>query len=192
MRNPFAPARLESIECHTVVTDRRTSAAITSVRLGSDEYEPGDEVVAHVTLRPYKCDPEEVEIKLELPASLAPGNYTATVCDAATHLKSLFAEQPNLLVARSVPEIADVYRLQLDERRETLYLRVLTADSGLSLDRVRLPQLPSSMRSALASRRATPATPIRQALVSRSPTSWVVEGGANLKFQVVRNKKVSG
>jgi hypothetical protein len=192
MRNPFAPARLDSIECHTVVTDRRTSAAITSVRLGSDEYEPGDEMVARVTLRPYKCDPEEVEIKLQLPETLPPGNYTATVCDAGAHLKSLFAEQPSLLVARSVPEVADVYRLQLDERRETLYLRVLTTESGLSLDRVRLPQLPSSMRTALESRRATPATPIRQALISRLSTRWVIEGGANLKFKVVRDKKATG
>ena len=151
----------------------------------------GDEVVARVTLRPYKCDPEEVEIKLQLPETIAPGNYTATVCDAGAHLKALFAEQPSLLVARSVPEVADVYRLQLDERRETLYLRVLTTESGLSLDRVRLPQLPGSMRTALESRRATPATPIRKALISRLPTNWVIEGGANLKFQVVRDKKAS-
>jgi hypothetical protein len=190
-RNPFAPARLESVECHAVVTDKRTSAAITSVRLNSDRYEPGDELVASVTLRPYKCDPVTTEIKLQLPKDLPPGNYAAAICDAGSHLKAMFQEEPNILVARSVPEIARVYRLQLEEKRETLYLRVLTPDSGVAVDRVSLPQLPTSVRAALESRRSTPGMPIRRALVSRKSTPWVIEGVANLRFNVVADKRVN-
>ena len=190
-RNPFAAARLESIECHAVVTDKRTSAAITSVRLNSDQYEPGDEMTATVTLRPYKCDLATVDIKLVLPKDLPPGNYTATLCDAGNHLKGMFQEEPNVLVARSVPEIARVFRLQLEEKRETLYLRVLTPDSGLAVDRVTLPQLPASIRAAFESRRSTPGMPIRRALVSRQSTPWVIEGNANLRFTVVADKRVS-
>lgn len=190
-RNPFKPARIESIECHAVVTDKRTSAAITAARLDSDRYEPGDTVKATVVLRPYKCDPYQVEVELELPETLTPGNYTATVCDASTHLKNTFTEEPNLLVARSVPEVASVYRMQLEERRQTLYLRVLTPDSGLTVERVSLPQLPASMRAAFESRRSTAAVPIRRALVSRQPTEWVIEGSTTVKFKVVKDKRVA-
>jgi hypothetical protein len=191
-RNPFAPARLESIQCRAVVMDRRTSAAITSVQLASDRLEPGDDLVATITLRPYKCDPVKVQVSLEIPDSLPPGSYTAAVCDAGMHLKSLFNEEPSLLVARSVPEIAHVYRMQLAERRQTLYLRVLLPDSGLTVDRVTLPQLPSSMRAALESRRSTPAVPVRRALVGRQSTEWVIEGNSQLKFTVVSDKRVAG
>jgi hypothetical protein len=131
-------------------------------------------------------------VSLEIPDSLPPGSYTAAVCDAGMHLKSLFNEEPSLLVARSVPEIAHVYRMQLAERRQTLYLRVLLPDSGLTVDRVTLPQLPSSMRAALESRRSTPAVPVRRALVGRQSTEWVIEGNSQLKFTVVSDKRVAG
>lgn len=191
-RNPFAPARLESIECRAVIMDRRTSAAITSVHLDSDRLEPGDELAATVTLRPYKCDPVKVRVKLQLPEDLPAGSYSATICDASMHLKNVFNEEPTLLVARNVPEIARVYRMQLEERRQTLYLRVLLPESGLTVERVTLPQLPSSMRAAFESRRATAAVGIRRALVGRQATEWVIEGNSQLKFTVVQDKRVAG
>jgi hypothetical protein len=69
---------------------------------------------------------------------------------------------------------------------------VLLPDGGLSVDRVTLPQLPSSMRAAFDSRRATPAVPIRRSLINRQPTDWVIEGNSQLKFTVVRDKRVAG
>ena len=45
-RNPFSMARLESIDCTASIVRKRTSAAIQSVRLASDRYEPGDEIDA--------------------------------------------------------------------------------------------------------------------------------------------------
>lgn len=191
-RNPFAPARLESIQCRAVVMDRRTSASITAVQLNSDRLEAGDDLVATVTLRPYKCEPQKVQVSLKLPSDLPPGSYTANICDAGMHLKGIFNEEPTLLVARNVPEIARVYRIQLEERRHTLYLRVLLPDTGLSIERVNLPQLPGSMRAAFESRRSTSGVPIRRSIVSRQATDWVIEGNTQLKFTVVADKRVAG
>ncbi len=191
-RNPFCAARIESIECHTVVTPRRTSAGILAARLNSDEFAAGDALRATATLRPYKCDPVEVELRLALPASMEPGKYTATVCDATVHLKSLFNEEPNLLAARSVDEIARAYRLQLEEKRHALYLRVVTRDGGVSVGEVNLPQLPASVQAAFSSRRASPARTLRRSLVARQPTQWVIEGSTNLPFTIVESKRSSG
>jgi len=190
-RNPFSMARLESIDCQATITRKRTSAAILSVRLGSDRYEPGDEIAATVTVRPYKSDPEVVQLKLRLPESLPPGDYAATICDAPAHLKNLFSEEPSLLVARNVEQIARAYRMQLEERRKTLYLRVVVPDAGLTVGTATLPQLPASARSVFSSRRASPAMPVRRALVSRHPTDWVIEGSVSLPFTVVRDKKTT-
>lgn len=190
VRNPFSLARLESIECHATIHPERRSAAITSMRLGSDRYQPGEELRAYVTLRPYKCQPRELELSLKLPASLPPGEYTVMACDATTHLRQLFEEEPQRLQARSLPELAEAFRLQLSAKREMLYLRVVTPDAGLAVGEVALPQLPASVRAAFASRRATETRPIRRALVSRQPAEWVIEGTSALRFRVVPDKHV--
>lgn len=191
-RNPFKTVPIKSIECHAVISPGRTSATITAVRLNSDTFEPGDELTVNVTLRPYKADPVEVKMRMRLPKSIPPGRYTATVCDATIHLKNLFNEQPRLLAARSLSEIVRAYRLQLSEKRSTLFLRVVTRESGLSVGDVSLPQLPSSVRAALTSRRASPVHSIKRAEVVRQPTDWVIEGSSSLSFKVVSQKKVAG
>ncbi len=191
-RNPFQPTYLESIECKTVVTCRRTSATIVAARLNSDRFEPGEQIQATVTLRPYKCEPTDVVLSLDLPESLPPGSYKATICDSRMHLKRLFGEAPQILAARSAGEIADVYRLQLAEKRSSLYLRVVTQDQGVSVGDVSLPELPASARAALTSRRSQPTGIIRHAQVARLPTQWVIVGSASLPFRVVQTKRVSG
>lgn len=190
-RNPFGSARLDSIECQTVISNRRTSAAIMAVRLESDVLEPGDTLRATATLRPYKGEPVDVDIELTLPPETPKGQYTAALCDSTMHLKMLFAEEPQLLTARSVPEVAQSFRRQLEEKRQTLYLRVLVPDTGLIVNEVSLPQLPASARAALVNRKATPPRPIRRALVSRKSCPWVIEGSSMLRFQVVDDKRTA-
>ena len=190
-RNPFSMARLESIDCTASIYRKRTSAAIQSVRLASDRYEPGDEIDATVTVRPYKAEPQTVQLKLQLPKSLPPGDYTATICDASTHLKNTFSEEPSLLVARNVEQIARVYRMQLEERRKMMYLRVVVPEAGLTVGTATLPQLPASAQSVFTSRRASAAMPVRRAVVSRHPTDWVIEGSVSLPFTVVKDKKTT-
>lgn len=189
-RNPFNPVRIESIDCQVGVRSERTSAAITAVRLNSDHFEPGDTVVACATLRPFRGKPFDVTLSLDLPRTLKPGAYSATVCDATMHLKQVFAEEPHLLAARCVEDVADVYRLQLAERRQTLYLRVVEPESGLSVGDVQLPALPGSVRAAFSTKRATPGRPIRRAIVARQPTDWVIEGSSEIRFTVVDSKQV--
>lgn len=190
-RNPFGTARLDSIECQTIISHRRTSAAITAVRLESDVLEPGDTLKAVVTLRPYRGDPVDVAIELPLPTETPRGQYAASLCDSTMHLKMLFAEEPQLLAARSVPEVADSFRRQLEEKRQTLYLRVLVPDAGLVVNDVSLPQLPASARAALVDGKATPPRAIRKALVARKPCPWVIEGSTTLRFQVVDDKRTA-
>ena len=191
-RNPYQAARIESIACHAKITPERTSAAITDVRLPTDIFEPGDDLRAIITLRPYKCDPVQVELTLPLPKHLTPGNYDVQVCDATLHLKSLFSEQPQLLVARDLNQIADVFRRQLEEKRDAIYLRLVLPESGLAFNDVTLPQLPGSVQAAFNTKRSNNGQSIRDTLVTRKSTPWVIEGLNKLRISVVENKRVSG
>ena len=190
-RNPFEPATLEAIHCKAEIRPVRSSAAITAARLDSDTLEPGDLLKARVALRPHKGEVIEREICLKLPENLPPGDYVASVCDASSHLKHLFNEQPQLMQAQSLSEVAQVYRNQLQDNWQTLYLRVPLKDRGLTVDGVSLPHLPASAAAVFTSSRASSKKAIRHAMVTRESCPWTVEGETSLKFKVVQTKQTS-
>lgn len=190
-RNPFGSARLTSIECHVELIGSRSSAAIERVRLDSDSYEPGDDVVATVRLRPYRQDPIEREIRLRLPANLPPGDYQAKVCEPSIHLRDRFNEQPYMLEARSVGDIAKAYRAQLSEPRQQLCFRMMLPGPGVSVDDIALPQLPASARSVFTTKRGADAAQIRDCLVERAAMPWNIEGSESIRFTVVEHKPYS-
>ena len=183
-RNPFAAARIDSIECHTVIRADRQSASIERVRLESDVLKPGETLRAVVTMRPHKQQPVDVSVELALPSNLPAGQYQALVCDTSTHLRNRFSEEPQLLTARDVAGIAQSFRNQLEERRHTLFLRVALPSDGLALAEVALPQLPASALAVFNSSRTYKPTPLRRSLVSRHTTPWATEGSTSLNFTI--------
>ena len=73
VRNPMAPVRIESIDCDVEIEPGRKVASIESVRLLSDTIEPGQDLKAFVTLKPFKGEREVVEIVLPIPADFPEG-----------------------------------------------------------------------------------------------------------------------
>ena len=65
--------------------------------------------------------------------------------------------------------------------------RVLIGVNGKTL-----PNLPPSMVQMLSNGRRTNAQTIYNSLVARSATHWVIQGSDVLRFQVTKNKRVSG
>ena len=57
-RNAMAPVRIESIDCDVEIEPGRRVAQIESFRLLSDTVEPGKDLKAFVTLKPYKGERE--------------------------------------------------------------------------------------------------------------------------------------
>ena len=85
VRNPMAPVRIESIDCEVEIEPGRKVAAIESVRLLSDTLEPGQELKAFVTLKPFKGERETVELVLTIPDDLrrAPTRPSSATCQSA-------------------------------------------------------------------------------------------------------------
>lgn len=190
-QNPFEMARIEKIRCKAEITDQRTSARIESVRLHQQTYAPGEDLVATVTLRPFKQEPIRREVKVTLPENLPKGKYSVTLCDVGNHLRQRFNEQPQLLNARSVSEMAEAYRQQLTDTHRGLYVRIPLPEEGLAMQGVHLPQLPASVRSVLSSSGGTNHEKIRRSLVHCEELPWIVEGGTTLNFVVDPQRGVS-
>ncbi len=162
----MAPVRIESIDCDVQIEPGRKVATIESVRLLSDTIEPGHELKAFVTLKPYKGERETIEVALPIPADFPEGPYEAVFCDAAQQRPPHVPQRPVAArAARPGRASSHAIRVQTEPKRTAVYLHVPSPDRGLSVQGQALPNLPGSVRAVFASKRETPTPPIRTDLV---------------------------
>lgn len=190
--NPYRDLRIKKIECTTRIEEGRQTAEIEAVELDSSEYRPGDTVRAAVFLKPYKAAARRrVEVALKLPADLPEGEYTATVCDEPTSARADVRGDPTLWFPADTEKVLESIRVQTAARRTTLVLRLPTGSHGVATNGKAMPKLPGSMVHILANSRRTGAMTMGKAVVARTPTAWVIQGGEQVKFTVSKTRKVT-
>ncbi len=191
VRNPMAPVRIEAIDCEVEIEPGRRVAAIESVRLLSDTIEPGKEIKAFVTLKPYKGDRETIELVIAIPDDFPEGPYEAVFSDAASSLRRRFRNDPPLAEPRDLAGFMNTIRMQTEPKRTAIYVHVPTPERGLAVQGQELPNLPVSVRAAFASKKESPVQPIRSDLIKVGQTSWVIEGSQTLRFTVAKDTGIS-
>jgi hypothetical protein len=190
--NPYQPLRINRIDCDTVVHSGRRTADIEAIELDSDTYRPGDTVRATVFVKPYKESRQRQTIALKLPADLPEGSYTATVCDDLLNARLTTRDNPTLNNPTTLAQVLDALQVQIGAKRTNLVLRLPTGDSGVALEGRALPNLPPSMVHILANGRRTGAQPLRQTLVARKATDWVIQGSETVRFTVSKLPRYEG
>jgi hypothetical protein len=191
VRNPMAPLRIEAIDCEVEIEPGRKVATIESVRLASDTVEPGRDLRAFVTLKPYKGEREILELTLAIPSDFPEGSHEAFFGDLVGSLRRRFRNEPTLAEPRDLAGLLRSIRMQTEPKRNAVYAHVSTPEKGLAVAGQELPNLPGSVRAAFASRREVPAQVLRSDLIAVSSTSWVVEGGQSLRFTVAKDAGLS-
>jgi hypothetical protein len=189
--NSFQPVRIKRIECEVRLYAGRRSADIEAVQLDSETYAPGDTLKANVYLRPFKGVQQRVPVRLQLPADLPEGTYTAQFCDDLTNARYELRESPVLFSPTKVEHVFQALELQASVKRTNLVVRVAIPDAGVALDGQELPSLPGSMVEMLMNSRRTGAQALTSALVSRHGTDWVIQGAQTVKFTVTKNKRLT-
>jgi SpoIVB peptidase S55 len=192
MYNSYKPIRINRIECETHIHPGRRTADIEAIELDSECYSPGDTLKATVFLQPYKGTRQRLPVRLRLPADLPEGSYTATVCDDLTNARLDLHGNPNLYNPHNLEQLFESLQVQTSAKHTNLVLRVPVSAAGVALDGKSLPNLPPSMVEILGNSRRTGAQPMAGAIVTREPTTWVVQGSESVRFQIAKNKKVSG
>jgi hypothetical protein len=191
VRNPIAPVRIESIECDVQIEPGRKVAVLESVRLATETIEPGQDLRAFVTLKPHKGERETLEIKIPIPTDFPEGACEIVVCDATNSIRRKFRNDPAILDPRDIDGLVRAIRVQTDPKHTSVYVHIPTPKRGLSIKGQTLPNLPSSVRAAFASKRETPLPAIRNDIESTVPVSWVVEGQQTLRFNVAKDAGLS-
>ena len=191
VRNAMAPVRIEDIDCEVEIEPGRKVATIETVRLLSETVEPGRDLKAFVTLRPYKGEREVVEVVVPIPSDFPEGTYEAVYSDAAGSIRRRFRNEPPLAEPRDLAAFMKTIRVQTEPKRTAVYAHVPTPERGLAVQGQELPNLPGSVRAAFASRKELPAQPIRTDLITVAPTAWVAEGSQSLRFTVAKDAGLS-
>lgn len=191
VRNSIAPVRIEGIDCEVEIEPGRKVATIESVRLLSDTVEPGKDLKAFVTLKPFKGEREVVEIVLPVPEDFPEGAHEAVFSDAMGSIRRRFRNDPILAEPRDLAGFMRTIRTQTEAKRTAIYVHIATPDRGLAVQGQELINLPGSIRAAFASKKQVPAQLIHSDLITVSPSPWVVEGSLTLRFSVAKDAGLS-
>jgi hypothetical protein len=191
VKNSMAPVRIESIDCDVQIEPGRKVAQIDTVRLVSETIEPGHDLKAIVTLKPFKGERETVELSIPIPADFPEGPCEAVFCDAANSIRRKFRNDPAVLEPRDLNGVIQTIRIQTEPKRTAVYAHIPSPERGLSVQGQPLPNLPGSVRAVFASKREVPVSPIRTDMVRVAATGWVVEGMHSLRFMVAKDAGLS-
>ena len=191
VRNSMAPVRIESIDCDVQIEPGRKVAQIETVRLLSDTVEPGHDLKAIVTLKPFKGARETVEVSIPIADDFPEGQVEAVFCDAANSIRRKLRNEPAVLEPRDLDGLIRTLRVQTEPKRTAVYAHVPSPERGLSVQGQPLPNLPGSVRAVFASKREGPTAPIRTDITRVAATHWVVEGMQTLRFTVVKDAGLS-
>jgi len=191
VRNNLGPVHIESIDCDVQIEPGRKVALIESVRLLSDTIEPGHELKAFVTVKPYKGNRELIEVSIPIPNDFPEGPTEVVVCDAGNSIRRRFRNNPSLLEPRNLEGFLTTIRIQTEPKRTAVYVHIPSPERGLSIKGQDLPNLPGSVRAVFASKRETPTPPIRGDLIRVLPAAWVMEGMHSLRFTVAKDAGLS-
>jgi len=191
VRNTMGPVHIESIDCDVEIEPGRKVAQIETVRLLSDTIEPGRELKAFVTVKPFKGERELIEVSIPIPSDFPEGPSELVVCDAGNSIRRRFRNNPSLLEPRDLEGVLSTIRIQTEPKRNAVYVQVPSPERGLSIKGQDLPNLPGSVRAVFASKREAPTPPYRNDMVRVVPVVWVMEGMQSLRFTVAKDAGLS-
>ena len=190
--NSFEPIRVNRITSETHIRPGRISAEIEAVELDAETYSPGDTIKATVFLRPFKGDRQSLPISLTMPGDMPEGPATTLVVDDLSSARMDIRENPVLGNPRNLDQLFETIQTQTAAKRTKLVMRIPLSQTGVAVDGKSFPSLPGSMVQMLAGSKRTGAQTIHSSSVAKQATPWVVQGAETVRFNVVKNKRVSG
>ncbi|HEX7008658.1 MAG TPA: hypothetical protein VF184_01665 [Phycisphaeraceae bacterium] len=176
MQNPHQPLRLTDAQITATVEPKVLSGTVVNARLDRSAVEPGQKLGLTVWVQPHGQSIQRHRVELEVPATLAEGDYALMVMDAPTYLMQMMASRPHLFVTRDVGELVEMVQRVLSIRRDAIYITLQgQQETGVAVGRQELPQLPSSRRAMIFTPdSSTIVTPYVEAIEKIVPTDVAV------------------
>ena len=183
--NQFDPVDFVGIETTIDIQDEARVANIIGARLEQAEVAPGQPIVAHLKIKPFRKDPISYRVAMTLPDDLPEGTYQWVIGGPQTGYQENLMLRPHLMHTTNVVELFEAVQYMLDIESDGLYAVLHLLPSGnVAIGRTELPRLPSSRQALMTTEHTvrTYAYSDSQQLVRKMP--FVVEGAASFQIHV--------
>jgi len=167
--------------------DRAMLADIKSVEIYDNKVEQGERFSVEAVIEPMRSQKKKYTFDFTVPKDLKPGEYDVFVLGGAEYLEFLISAAKQRFIAENYETLISALNNILSVRRDRLYCVFMLPESGVTLERAELPDLPMTQVLVLTdSTRTTDAQPYRHWIEKSVRTPQVIRGAGQMKIEVVR------
>jgi len=147
MNNEFEDAEVQSVNLRLDFQGERRSAHLGEVWADRERVRPGETVRLHITIKPFREEPVQAQLDLELPPETPLGRLVVRVGDGLTLSRLETRDTPVAFMPRDFPQL--IRLLNQIRAFNRVYANVSTMDEGILVGGTRLPNLPPSVAQVL-------------------------------------------
>jgi len=167
-----------------MVPERRV-AMIEAAWVANQDVQPGEDVPVKVSLRPYRGEPIQREVKVHIPDGIARGDHRILLSDADTLNRMQNAAG---FMNRFIDVPQAVSLLNQERTNNRLYVSLVKSAPTAYYDDKTMPSMPSSVLNVIqagrASNRAMVTTPETASEQTSIPFDYMVTGSYSLRIHV--------
>jgi hypothetical protein len=182
MDNRFGEARLDELRLDIEIIDKPLVARILDVRAPGRTFRPGETVEVGVLLRPYRQDDRVETLHLALPEDLPDGQYRCVVGDAGNEIGLRTDLEPQTFKPQDMAGL--LAAMQVDPKRDRLYVRLVLDAGGLAVEGVPLADLPPSRQRMLTTAGLAEIYPYRRSIAAEKVVPFLVAGDRSFTLTV--------
>jgi hypothetical protein len=185
MNNPFSRVDITSLAFDVEILPDNIRAGIYSVELSDSSVRGGQTVAVDVVVQSYMSQRTAYQLKLKIPDDLKPGQYEITVGGGDTYEKFRRKLQPYKFTVRSFGELMETIQTLTTFPRDRLYVLMSLPASGVTIQRVELPDLPQTKTLLMRDAKRTITTmPYQRWIEQDVYTGQIISGVKTVKITV--------
>lgn len=185
MNNPFEEVNINSVDVKMIMEPVNKTASVWAVDVNRTDVYPGQTITASVTLRSYRLEEQTVMISLEIPKTLAPGNYKVQILGADDYQSFVSKMAPQKFRAVDMNSLKTALNTLLGYRRDRLYAVMETPASGVVIRQHELGQLPGTKTLLMQdSKRLQPVEAYKAWAENDIAMDMIVQGSAEIEITV--------
>ncbi|QNN24483.1 hypothetical protein HED60_20145 [Planctomycetales bacterium ZRK34] len=185
IENEFGTMQVESVDTTLEIRSDLEIAQIVGATLQQSVVKPGDTLVVHVRLQPFR-DPEKIQrVELKIPDNTPDGQYNLMIGGAQPYAQLLMTMKPHMSRVANQKQLFKAMQELLDIRDDALYTVLrLNEPNNLAIGRSELPNLPSSRVALLAVPTSTTTTQYANSLEHIDAQPYVVVNQVMLPVKI--------
>ncbi|GJQ60839.1 MAG: hypothetical protein SCALA701_36400 [Candidatus Scalindua sp.] len=183
MSNEFKPVTIQSIKLSAHILDAESTASIENIRVNKKWVAPGDDVLLHVRVKPYKQEDHFLPVTVKIPESVSPGStIRVTVCDASQSELLEMNCAPGQLIPRNFEQL--VHSIENGKSNQDIMVRVQLNKKGLTYRGEDFPSLPNSLLNIMALSNQSGVMSLQSDIVKHIETKWLITGSDSINLFV--------